>query len=202
MSLVLKKNMNKRWKSGCWPKTTLSIKDWYGAVRVMPGMWAIWKMLAKLFKALFEQTNTGDLGLSLGDSDGLLLNDRKTFLSIYCASNFFVKVNDFKIKKSRRHWHPQTMKRVHSQVNWHNLAWANYIPNSENISRRDCCSSRRIMKSTDLGARLPGFESWLCHWLAVWPWRNYLINLCLSFSTFTWGEPIIPASQDCRRIKG
>lgn len=78
-------------------------------------------MLAKLFKALFEQTNTGDLGLSLGDSDGLLLNDRKTLLSIYCASNFFVKVNDFKIKKSRRHWHPQTMKRVHSQG--HDITW-------------------------------------------------------------------------------
>ena len=70
-------------------------------------------MLAKLFKALFEQTNTGDLGLSLGDSDGVLLNDRKTLLPICFASNVSVKVNDFKTKKSRRHRHPQRMKCVH-----------------------------------------------------------------------------------------
>lgn len=53
-------------------------------------------MLTKLFKALFEQTNEGDLSLSLGMGGG-----------VYFAFNCFVKVNDFETKKSRRHRHPQ-----------------------------------------------------------------------------------------------
>ena len=28
---------------------------------------------------------------------------------------------------------------------------------------------------------LPGFASWLCHLLAVWPLPNYITFLCLSF---------------------
>lgn len=44
------------------------------------------------------------------------------------------------------------------------------------------------------GARLPEFKSWLCSLLAVWPWEDDLISLCLCFFTYKVGI-IVPFSS-------
>lgn len=36
-----------------------------------------------------------------------------------------------------------------------------------------------MVNSMGAGARLPAFRDWLCYFLAIWPWANYLASLGL-----------------------
>lgn len=43
------------------------------------------------------------------------------------------------------------------------------------LRRRAYCV---LVKNMNSGIKLPGFKSWFCYLLDVWPWANYLISLC------------------------
>ena len=47
--------------------------------------------------------------------------------------------------------------------------------------------SVKVMKMNS-GLKVFKAESWLCHWLAVWPWGSYMATLCLSFPIFKWRQ--------------
>lgn len=40
-------------------------------------------------------------------------------------------------------------------------------------------SNGTVIKSVHSGDKLPGFEAWVCHLQALWPWAIYLTSLCL-----------------------
>lgn len=59
------------------------------------------------------------------------------------------------------------------------------------------------LNNTSCGVRPPGFKSWLCHFLAVWPWAIYLPPLSLSYffhkmrktAELLWGLDIITQGE-------
>ena len=50
---------------------------------------------------------------------------------------------------------------------------------------------KRVRDSTP---RAPGFLSWLCHFLFVWPWTWFLISLCFFFLTY-WEQKYVTISN-------
>lgn len=55
-----------------------------------------------------------------------------------------------------------------------------------------------VVKSTDSGATLPEFMSFLCHFLSLWPWTSWLASL--DFHSFAYQMTIIIGRGCCEGI--